>query len=138
MSEQVARQLRRLRTGHAVPVSSPESEHEIPGQPEIHCESLRMLEKIDAAGEVERRRALYQEFHRDLRHLDIEPVFAELPPDVAPYGYPFRADEIVASSVVRIADRRGFDCFCWPDLPVAVAPAAPEFYRNVWWVNFLW
>lgn len=137
MSEQVMRQFRRLKTGYALPVSSPESEREIPGEPAIHCESLRMLEKIDAGGEVRRRRALYQDFHRDLHHLGIEPVFAELPPGVAPYGYPFRADEIVASSVVRIAHHRGFDCFSWPDLPAAVAPAAPESYKNVWWVNFL-
>lgn len=137
LSERMTRYLRRIRTGHALPVSRPESELEIPGAASIHCGSLDMLEEIDAANEVDRRRVLYQDFHRDLRHLDIAPVFGELPPFVAPYGYPFRTGDTGASAAVRIANRRGFDCFLWPDLPSAVASAAPEFYRNVWWVNFL-
>ena len=136
-SEQMTRHLRRIRTGHPLPISLPESELEIPGAAAIHCRSLGMLEEIDPANEVKRRRVLYQDFHRDLRHLDIAPIFGELPPFLAPYGYPFWAGDTGAAAAVRIANRRGFDCFSWPDLPSAVASAAPEFYRNVWWVNFL-
>lgn len=137
LGEKITRHFRRIRTGHAFPVSLPESEREIPGRPAIHCASLSMLKKIDTEGEVKRRRVLYQEFHRDLRHLDIEPIFADLPSGVAPYGYPFRANEFGAAAVTQIARKRGFDCFGWPDLPAAVVPVAPDFYRNVWWVNFL-
>ena len=135
--EQMMRYSRQLRTGHALPISSPESEFQIPGDPAIHCESLSMLERTDPAREVARRRALYLDFHRDLHHLNIESIFGDLPPGVAPYGYPFRANEFEATAVVRIAQKRGFDCSRWPDLPAAVAVDAPLHYRNVWWVNFL-
>ena len=136
-SERMIRIVRRIRTGQALPISLPESEFEIPGTPAIHCESLRMLEKIDASKEVDRRRGLYETFHRDLRHTRIEPVFGDLPPFVAPYGYPFRAMSSEALKVAKIATREGFDCASWPDLPSVVAPGSPDFYRNVWWINFL-
>lgn len=136
-SEQMVRYIRRIQTGHPLPLSRPESECEIPGSPAIHCESCRMLDKIDMAHEVERRRTLYRRFERDLRNLDIQPVFGDLPPGVAPYGYVFRASESGAAAVAQLAHRRGFNCFSWPDLPATIIPVAPEFYRNVWWVNFL-
>lgn len=136
-SEQVTRHFRRLRTGHALPITLPESEVEIPGEPAIHCDSESILEKIDEAREVKRRRDLYHSFHHDFRQLNIEPIFGTLAPGVAPYGYPFRANKFDAATVARVAYRRGFDCSRWPDLPSVVAADAPEFYRNVWWVNFL-
>lgn len=137
LGEQMTRYFRRVQTGHAVPVSLPESELEIPGNPAIHCESLRMLEKIDIANEVERRRMVYRVFHRELRHLNIEPIFGDLQPGVAPYGYPFRTNESGAAAVSSIAQMKGLECSRWPDLPSEVAPDAPDYYRNVWWVNFL-
>ena len=136
LGEKMTRGFRRLLTGRALPISLPESEFEIPGDPAIHCVSLEMLGKIDAANEVNRRRALYQDFHRDLRHLNIEPIFGDLPVGVAPYGYPFRADESGAATVAGLAQEKGFDCSYWPDLPSEVAPGAPDHYRNVLWINF--
>ena len=136
-SEQAIRYLRRIRTGHSLPLSRPESEHELPGTPAIHCESLRMLSRIDASGEVLRRRALYERFQRELSSFGVEPVFGDLPKGVSPYGYPFRATDAGAAAAISLTRRSGFDCFSWPDLPSAVSQHAPEFYRNVWWVNFL-
>ena len=52
LGQQMARHLRWFRTGHAVPVASLESEREIPGAPAIHCDTVRMLGEIDAAGEA--------------------------------------------------------------------------------------
>jgi hypothetical protein len=137
LGECAVRSYRRLRTGHAVPVSVPEEEFRMPGEAAIHCESLNILRRIDPAREVERRRRLYEEFQRRTRGLDIEPVFDRLPAGAAPYGYPFRADPSSAALVSRIAGKRGFDCAYWPDLPAAVTSTAPAHYRNVWWVNFL-
>lgn len=136
-AEKIMRTLRWMRTGYALPISRPESEYKIPGEPAIHCESLRMLEKIDVKIEVTRRRDLYHKFHRDLQYLDIEPIFSELPQNVVPYGYPFRASKSVAATVIRFAQKKGFDCSSWPDLPSAVLQNSPVFYHNVWWVNFL-
>lgn len=137
LGEKMTRGFRRFRTGRALPISLSESEFEIPGDPAMHCVSLEMLRKIDAANEVNRRRALYRDFHRDLRRLNIEPIFGDLLPGVAPYGYPFRADESGAAAVAGIAENKGFDCSYWPDLPSEVASCALEHYRNVYWINFL-
>jgi hypothetical protein len=137
VAEDLTRHLRRMRTGRAFPASPPEAEVIIPGEPAIHCDSARMLEQIDATHEVKRRRALYQDFHRHLGPFGVAPLFGDLPPCAAPYGYPFRADVSTAAAAARIARNRGFDCCPWPELPAAVAPDAPEYYRNVWWVNFL-
>ena len=137
LGEKVTRHVRKVRTGHSSPISTPEIEKEVPDTPAIHCESLRMLQQIDMVEEVRRRRALYCDFHHHLRHLNIEPVFAEMPSGVSPYGYPFRADERTAATVASIANRGGFGCVYWPDLPTTVAPSAPNYYKNVCWINFL-
>lgn len=135
--EDVLRGYRQLRTGEAIPVAAPESEFEMPGTPAIHCESLRMLRKVDPAAEVRRRRGLFGEFQERLSGVGIEPLFGALPPGVAPYGYPFRGTEAAAAEVARIARQRGLNSGYWPDLPASVSTAAPDYYRNVWWVNFL-
>lgn len=137
LGEQVARALRRIRTGHPFPTSHPESEFQIPGPAAIHCETRRMLAQIRPPEEGERRRTLYREVQNELRHLDIEPLFGDLPPHAVPYGYPFRAGASTAAAAARVALRRGLDCSRWPDLPTAIEPVAPDFYRNVYWVNFL-
>lgn len=137
LSERLTRYFRWIRTGQPLPISLPEAESIIPGRPSIHCESLNRLGRIDVINEVNRRRVLYQDFHQDLHDLNIESIFGDLMPGVAPYGYPFRADESDAKAVARIAQKRGFDCSRWPELPTAIVKRAPDFYKNVWWVNFL-
>lgn len=137
LSERITRYLRRMRTGHELPISLPESEYEIPGDSAIHCQSLRVLARVHAENEVKRRRTLYQAFHRELKLFNVEPVFGDLPLGVSPYGYPFRANESDAAAVAHVANRHGYDCFSWPDLPTAVVLSAPDFYQNVYWINFL-
>ena len=136
-SESLTRFIRKARTGHKLPVSSPESETVLPGQKEIHCESMRMLQLINPDDEVKKRRSLYDYFHKNLSHLDIEPLFSSLPTGTVPFGYPFHADELEADKVVKIAHKKGFSCAPWPDLPVELELSAPNFHKNVWWVNFL-
>ena len=36
------------------------------------------------------------------------------------------------------AAHHGFDLVSWPDLPTEIVDQAPEHYRNVFLVNFLW
>jgi len=135
--EQITRWLRRLRTGHTLPLPSPDAEYLIPGKPPILCASVKMLQKINMEREVERRRLLFHEFHQCLSHLNIEPLFHDLHHGVAPYGYPFRADATDANKAAKIALQRGFDCSYWPDLPTSVPFVVPDFHRKVWWVNFI-
>lgn len=136
-SELLARTVRRIRTGRWLPPSPPEAEQVIPGDAPMHAESYRMLETMDENREVSRRRDLFRHFHRQLAGVGIQPVFDTLPDGTAPYGYVFRADTAQARTVAAIARRQGFDCSSWPDLPDALAATAPDYYRNLWWVNFL-
>ena len=136
-SEKTMRFIRKIRTGNELPSSLGQSEYEMPRHPAIHCKSLQMLRKVDSIGEVCRRRALYFKFHKELEHIGIAPVFGDLPEGVSPYGYPFRTDAVRAGAVTDLARHLGFDCSRWPDLPAAIADHAPDFYRNVWWINFL-
>lgn len=135
--QDLARGIRRWRTGFDVAPPSAESEYEMPPTVAPHCRTLAALSRLDTLGEIARRRELYREFHEALASLEIRPVFAELPVGTAPYGYPFYADKTVAKLVVKIAHKRGLDCINWPDLPSAVVPDAPSHYRSLWLVNFL-
>jgi hypothetical protein len=111
---------------------------QIPEAPEPYDGLLRDLERCDFAAETVRRRTLYLEFARLFSDWKIEPVFASLPTNTCPYGFPFRAEEGSALKVRNFAERRDLDTIRWPDLPDAVAPDAPEHYRHTWLVNFLW
>jgi len=137
LGEELVRIVRKLKTGHAVPLSMPEAEKEIPGPPTVHCESLRILEKYDVAAETKRRRELFEQFSNLLSKMDIKPVFNSLHAGCAPYGYVFRADAANALKVASLSRKFGFECSSWPDLPDSIATSAPVFYRNLWWVNFL-
>jgi len=134
----LARGLRQMRTGHAIAPPALDAELQIPDAPEPYDALLHDLERCDFAAETVRRRTLYLEFASLLGEWEIEPVFASLPANTCPYGFPFRADETRALKVRNFAERRGLDAIRWPDLPDAVAPDAPEHYRHTWLVNFLW
>jgi hypothetical protein len=136
-AERLTRLFRQLRTGHALPTSSPQSELEIPGVPAIRCKSLTQIRRIDLPSEALRRRRLYAEFHDQLKGLGVRPVFAHLPDGVVPYGYAFRANRKQGLAAAKMAQKCGLDCGTWPDLPSAVIGTAPVHYRDVWWVNFL-
>ncbi len=135
----MVRALRMLRTGHALPLPDAAAETSIPHPPAPHSGLAAGLATLDVRREIDRRRELYRTVERIARELDIEPLFPELPPLVAPYGFPFRADPGPAlRSLQRWASRRGLDLIRWPDLPDAIAAAAPAHYRNLHLVNFLW
>jgi len=134
----LARVVRKLRTGHAIPLPATDAETLIPASPLPYGHLLDDLARLDFSAEVARRRALYAEFSHLLRNWSIEPVFASLPENVSPYGFPFRADDGLALEVQKLAERRGLDAFRWPDLPEALASFAPDHYRRTWVLNFLW
>ncbi|MCU0641462.1 MAG: DegT/DnrJ/EryC1/StrS family aminotransferase [Candidatus Margulisbacteria bacterium] len=130
LSQKMVRLVRRFRTGEALPVSAPESESQLPANPEPHCRSLELIAKFEAAAEVTRRRTLYKRLHHLLAKEGVEPIFGDLSDGVAPYGYPFYADRNKADKVKNIAAGLGLDCVKWPDLPAAVEPLAPEHYQS--------
>lgn len=135
--EKMVRGIRKAFTGNAIPAPDPESEFTIPDAAAIHCDSIRILEHIHVSDEIKRRRGLFHEFRLVLKDIDIDPVFNELPENVSPYGFAFRASPANAARVAVIASDKGFNSAFWPCLPSEIVAAAPEYYKNVYWVNFL-
>jgi len=137
LGQDLIRKLRYLRTGHAIAPLVSADEFEMPLLPAPHRVSMAMFARQDFAGEIERRRMLYGEFHESLSLLHIKPLFHDLPEGTVPYGYPFYAEKSAAQQVARVARSRGFDCIQWPALPAAVEHEAPLHYKTLWLVNFL-
>ncbi len=135
----MVRTLRMLRTGHAIPVPDAAAETVIPHPPAPHDGLAAALAVVDSQREIDRRRELYRMAERAAQKIGITPLFPDLPPLVAPYGFPFRADSGPAlQGLKRWASRHGLDLIRWPDLPDAIAASAPAHYRKVHLVNFLW
>ena len=134
----LARLARRLRTGHAIPPSAPQSETNLPANAAPSHLLPDVMAHTDVAAECARRRELYRLLPSLLDSARYPPVFASLPPNTVPYGYPFVADAEAGLSAGRLLARHGLECFRWPELPDAIAPTAPAHYTSVWMVSFLW
>ena len=137
-AEKIVRLIRKIKTGSEFPPTSPDSELNIPGSPEIHCRSLSILGKKKIINESNRRRELYLKFSTRLQTMNIEPVYMTLPDNTVPYGYPFFSnDSEVVEHVRKEAWRHGLDVINWPDLPDAIVDDAPAHYKSIWLINFL-
>lgn len=101
------------------------------------CPELkRPLVCADPAVEISRRRALWALCDGLARKAGLTPVFSNLPEGVVPYAYAFRAPDFAAAAKVFAAE--GLPSLLWPELPDAVAAAAPAHYRDLALVHFLW
>jgi hypothetical protein len=132
------RGLRALGSGDRIPPPDPASESILPS-PEAPCALL--AGPITAAGpdtEVSRRRELYFHFSRLLRSEGFTPVFDSLPKGAAPYAFPFRMKASDRARCFRLLAAQGLEPLPWPDMPSALAAAAPEHHRNLWLAHFLW
>jgi hypothetical protein len=134
----LARLARRLRTGHAIPPSSAQSETHLPAGAVPSAFLPDVMAHTDVAAECARRRELYCLMPALLDPARFPPVFAALPPNTVPYGYPFVANAEAGLSANRLLAHHGLECFRWPELPDAIAPVAPAHYTSVWMVSFLW
>lgn len=132
------RHVRRLLTGHAVPRSLPDAEEHVPAPPNP-CELISgPLTVAVPALEASRRRALFDLAARLVNGSSAVPVFERLPDHVVPYGYPLFASPARAPALAATLRRHGLSLVPWPDLPAAIAPSAPEHYRDLMVVPFLW
>jgi hypothetical protein len=120
--------------GEAAP--DPDSERVLP-TPAAPCPELeRALTCADPVVEVSRRRGLWALCDGLARKSGLEPVFSSLPDGVAPYAYAFRTRDFALGESVFAVE--GLRVLPWPDLPGAVAAAAPGHYRDAALVHFLW
>ncbi len=132
-----ARQIRKIRTGAALPVSNLGSEAETLAIEGPHKSSLRILTRLNTKKEQARRRRLYKELEIALVDLPLRPVYPSLPTGTIPYGYPFLSDDKTAKLAEKITRRFGVEIIKWPDLPGAIEHGAPLHYKSIWLVNFL-
>ena len=128
------RSLRGDASGHVA--AEADSERLLPEPAEPCTELQSPLVCADPAVEVSRRRALWTRCDGLARRAGLAPVFASLPEGVVPYAYALRAPDPAAARAPFAAE--GLTVLPWPDLPAAVAPAAPARYRDVALVHFLW
>lgn len=135
----IMRGLRRIRAGLPFPVSRQE-EAEMPRL--VFPGRLFSGSTRGRSGEAEsrRRRALYVWLHDTFAstHLEMQPVFPSLPDFAVPFGYPFYAVPPERPRVDAVLRKVGLFCYPWPELPDAVKETAPEHYRNLLVVPFLW
>lgn len=132
--------VRRLRqwAGGGATRSDRAAEFEMPCGPNPPAAIMEALVVADPELECNRRRALYLLVHRILDRTDAAPVFPDLPDHVVPYGFPLLAPRGQVAMISAHLARHGLPLVRWPDLPSAIAPAAPDHYRNLMIVPFLW
>lgn len=133
----MTRRMRRLTTGHEILPSPLNAERELPGSPNPCRQLPDYLAAVDIDKEIKRRRSAYLAVQEILANTGCTPVFQRLPDYAAPYGYPFYCPENRVQEIQRLLGRYGLECFRWPELPEAIRPSAPDFYRSVRLVNFL-
>jgi len=125
-------------TGDALPVGAPDAETRIPVGPSASTILSRALTIAEPDLEVRRRRALYALAGRIIEVSGAVPVFPSLPRNVVPYGFPVFVSQAHLPGTVATVGRYGFQLSRWPDLPTAVASEAPEHYRHLMVLPFLW
>jgi hypothetical protein len=133
-----ARFVRWLRSGHAIPPSDETAECSIPYPLAAHRGLLANLAPLDMQKEIGRRRSLYRQAEAAALSLGILPLFPALPPQVSPYGFPFRTNcETKLKQMRQWSKRRGIELIHWPDLPRAIEKKLSSYHRTLWIVNFL-
>jgi len=134
----LGRKVRKLRTGHEIAPSPQDAETRLP-ENAAPCAALGdFLARVDETWEVARRRQLYVLLEGLVREAGGEPVFSGLPEHTVPYVFPFRATGDTLARIRHRLAKEGLECHPWPDLPDAVAPEAPDYYKSVWMVGFIW
>jgi hypothetical protein len=135
--QMVTRLLRRLATGSTLPIYNHERELASVASTPPSQYSLKVIERIAEHREIARRRKLYNKIEKIVGSTDVEPVFNQLPDHCTPYGFPFYASPVVAKQFSKSCRKFGVEVIHWPDLPDQVSGSAPDFYKNLWLVNFL-
>jgi len=136
-SRHSVRMLRRLRGRPAVS-ERPDEEWQLPHHRAIHSESLRLLESVDQAREVQRRRQLFERCLSAAQRYDIDTPTPLLNEDVSPQGFAYFADTGNLAAFAKFVRRERLgDVITWPALPKRSPLAATSRLRSLRLVNFL-
>lgn len=128
----------RLLTGKTPLGGAPDNEYVLPQPIAIHMQSLQMFEETDTNAEVLRRRSLYASCETLAHQYGVRGIFASLPNNTCPMGFPFfgqREDQRQFARAVR--KQRLGEIISWPELPNQCAIHQDSPLRDVRLVNFL-
>ncbi|MFM7650667.1 MAG: DegT/DnrJ/EryC1/StrS family aminotransferase, partial [Acidimicrobiaceae bacterium] len=131
-----SRLFRLITTGSKLPKSDEFAETKIPGIPNPLRQSVEFLQNLDEPAEVARRRNLYQILEPQVVAAGARLIFDRLPANTCPYGLPVYAAPNIKRKLEKIARKNRVTLMSWPDLPDDVRLAAPNFYQQVWLLNF--
>jgi hypothetical protein len=134
----IVRLSRRLKTGSEIPIADINAEELIPGKPNPYFGLHKDLSRLNLLEEISRRRALYIFLDKNIPKHGGVAVFDGLLDGVSPYCYPFRANNNEITTVKKYLLEIHLECNLWPDLPSHIVNKAPDYYKNVWVVSFLW
>jgi len=129
--------VRLVTTGSRLPLSTQESETELPTPAAPHHSVSHLIKSLNPSIEISRRQKLFNKVLSRIQGLDIEPIFHHLEAGTSPYGFAFIADNNVVQRVRKQLRGLSVEVIHWPDLPDAVQVPEDHYYRNVWVVNFL-
>ena len=133
----IVRLRRFLSTGEFISGSSALTESEVVVPVGLRDSSFKQIQKLDEESEAKRRIDLYARVSSIISNSKITSVYSRLPENCVPYGYPFFAETDEVKSVQRLVNSLGIEVIKWPDLPEAILLDAPDYYSNLWLVNFL-
>lgn len=124
--------------GDASSSNDPDAETRIPLTANPSAMIVGDIAIADPQLESDRRRALFQLSRRILEPIGASQVFRELPEHVVPYGFPLLASDSQATALSARLGQHGLSLLRWPDLPATIAASAPDHYRRLMVVPFLW
>ena len=137
LTQSAVKKVRQMKTGSAMPKVDSSVEETIPGMPNPNRSSVTKMLAVNETNEVARRRNLYNEILPDIVKLGLQPVFSTLESGTSPYGFPVYAAHDSQKQLAKLARKHRVTLMTWPDLPIAVLPTAPEYYKQIWLLNFL-
>ncbi len=137
LTQSATKQVRRMKTGSAMPKIDSSVEETIPGIPNPNQSSVAKMLAVNETNEVARRRNLYNKILPDIVKLGLQPVFSTLENGTSPYGFPVYAAHDSQKQLAKLARKHRVTLMTWPDLPKSVLPTAPEYYKQIWLLNFL-
>lgn len=137
LTQSASKKVRQMKTGSAMPKVDSSVEKVIPGMPNPNRSSVTKMLAVNETNEVARRRNLYNEILPDIVKLGLQPVFSTLESGTSPYGFPVYAAHDSQKQLAKLARKHRVTLMTWPDLPIAVLPTAPEYYKQIWLLNFL-
>ena len=137
LTQSAVKKVRQMKTGSAMPKVDSSVEETIPGMPNPNRSSVTKMLAVNETNEVARRRNLYNEILPDIVKLGLQPVFSTLESGTSPYGFPVYAAHDSQKQLAKLARKHRVTLMTWPDLPISVLPTAPEYYKQIWLLNFL-